>query len=163
MLTGIFLTLMLVFILLICFFRDLLYAAVSLAIGSIILSIILFRYAAHTAAVFELSVCAGLITVLFVSTVSLTKNSDQKVEARLPRYFAPFFLLLFAGLSFLLVNWLTGHMAPATLTFDPPVGFRETFWGTRTTDLLGQISLILAGVFGILAIFRETREGRKHA
>ena len=67
--------------------RDLLYAAASLAAASVLLSIVLFQFGANIAAAFELSVCAGLITVLFVSTVSLTMDSDQKTEAKLPAVF----------------------------------------------------------------------------
>ncbi len=102
------LILLVVFAILVCFFRDLLYAAVSLALASVMLSVVLFQYGANIAAVFELSVCAGLITVLFVSTVSMTKDSDQANESRLPAYFLPFILVLFLGLDFFLVKWLAG-------------------------------------------------------
>jgi len=139
-------------------FRDLLYGAAALAAASVILSIVLFRFGANVAAAFELSVCAGLITVLFVATVSLTKDSDQKTEARLPVLFLVPMVALFAGVSYFLVSWLAGAL-PAP----PPaqaLTFQEAFWGQRTTDLLGQISLVLVGVFGLLAILRAKSAGR---
>jgi hypothetical protein len=44
----------------------------------------------------------------------------------------------------------------------PAVTFQEVFWGQRTTDVLGQISLVLVGVFGLLAILRSKTAGRHH-
>ncbi len=142
-------------------FRDLLYGAAALAAASVILSIVLFRFGANVAAAFELSVCAGLITVLFVSTVSLTKDSDQKSEARLPARFLLPMVALFAGVSYFLVRWLAGAL-PAPPPDPPAPTFQEAFWGLRTTDVLGQISLVLVGVFGLLAILRTKSAGRHH-
>ena len=53
--------------------RSLLKAAIGLAITSAVIAILMFRLDSPLAAVFELSVCTGLVTVLFVSTISLTK------------------------------------------------------------------------------------------
>ncbi len=54
--------------------KDILYAAISLAILSVIISIMFFELNSAYAGVFELSVCAGLITALFVSVISLTRR-----------------------------------------------------------------------------------------
>jgi NADH-quinone oxidoreductase subunit J len=154
------LSLLLLFVVMVGVFRDLLYAAISLAMASIMLSIVLFAYHANVAAVFELSVCAGLITVLFVSTVSLTKDSDQALESRLPGWFLVPMLVVFLGVGYYLAMWITGSVAPASAA--APAEFHEMFWGQRATDVVGQISLILVGVFGILAIFREKSKGVHH-
>lgn len=58
--------------------KDLLKAGVALGILSVILSVIFFRLNSPYAAVFELSICAGLITVLFVSAVSLTNEEEER-------------------------------------------------------------------------------------
>jgi NADH-quinone oxidoreductase subunit J len=156
------LTLFLLFVVLVGIFRDLLYAAISLALASIMLSLVLFSFGANVAAVFELSVCAGLITVLFVSTVSLTKDSDQKTESRIPALFMVPLLVVFLGAGYFLTMWLVGTVLPAPVPATQVRPFAETFWGQRTTDVLGQVSLILVGVFGILAIFRVRKEERHH-
>ena len=57
--------------------KDLLKAGICLGILSVILSIIFFKLNSPYAAVFELSVCAGLITVLFSTVVSMTKDEDE--------------------------------------------------------------------------------------
>ena len=136
-----------------CVFQDLLYVAVSLAAGSAILAIVLFHFGANIAGVFELSVCAGLITVLFIATVSLTKDSDMKVETRLPTYFIPLFVLIFIGIDVFVMQWLARSVVTATAPQQPGT-FQQVFWGTRSSDILGQVALILAGVFGILSLFR---------
>jgi NADH-quinone oxidoreductase subunit J len=60
--------------------KDLLKSAISLAVASAILAIIFYQLDAPYAAMFELSVCAGLITVLFASTINLTKGSEEHEE-----------------------------------------------------------------------------------
>ncbi len=55
-------------------FKDLLSAAISLAALSAALAIIFYRLSSPYAAVIELSVCAGLITALFVAAISLTRR-----------------------------------------------------------------------------------------
>lgn len=55
-------------------FKDLLLAALSLAALSAGLAIIFYRLNSPYAAVIELSVCAGLITALFVAGISLTRR-----------------------------------------------------------------------------------------
>ena len=153
---------LLLFVVLVGVFRDLLYSAISLAMASVMLSIVLFSFGANVAAVFELSVCAGLITVLFVSTVSLTKDSDQGQESRLPGWFMAPMLVVFLGVGYYLALWLAGSVAPPSGAVPVAASFQETFWGQRTTDVIGQVSLILVGVFGILAIFRIKSRGVHH-
>ena len=77
---------LLIFVLLVIFsilaveLKDLLKSAISLAVASAILAIIFYQLNAPYAAMFELSVCAGLITVLFASTINLTKGSEEHEE-----------------------------------------------------------------------------------
>ena len=52
-------------------------AAILLGAGSAVLSITFFIAGAPIAAVFELVVCAGLITVLFISTIGLTHEGGE--------------------------------------------------------------------------------------
>jgi len=160
MILWISLALFMTFLMMIVLFRDLLYSAIALALASVTLSVVLFLFKANIAAVFELSVCAGLITVLFVSTISLTKNSDQKTESRVPAAFLPFVLVLLLALDLGLTVWLAREMLPAGQSGSAAT-FKEVFWTIRATDIWGQVSLVLVGVFGILAIFRVA-PGRKN-
>ena len=159
---GTILLLLLVFalVLVVGLAKDLLKAAIALALASVFLSAVLFLHGAWVAAVFELSVCAGLITVLFVSTISLSKDSDQNEESKVTGYLLPAFLLFFIGVDFMAVKWIGNFvLAPTTQAVAADAttgGFSKVFWETRTTDILGQSALILAGVFAILSLFKRT-------
>ncbi len=63
-----------IFVVLAIKIKDLLKASIALAGFSIALSMIFFRYDSPYAAVFELAICSGLITVLFVSAISMLKE-----------------------------------------------------------------------------------------
>lgn len=140
--------------------RNLLKASIALAAVSAFLSIILFSMGAHLAAVFELSVCAGLITVVFISAISMTRVQSkeelaEKERARRKR-FVPLPVLLIVmltGALFLLwphLDALIPYAAPQNAVTE-----QEVFWNTRQADLLGQIVIVLAGVFGVLIFFKE--------
>jgi NADH-quinone oxidoreductase subunit J len=58
--------------------RDVLKGALALAVLSAILAAMFYRFGASYAAVFELSVCAGLITVLFIAVIALTEAREQE-------------------------------------------------------------------------------------
>jgi len=57
--------------------KDLIKASISLGVASGVLAAIFFILDAPYAAVFELSVCAGLITVLLLSAVNMTVEREE--------------------------------------------------------------------------------------
>ena len=59
------------------FSRKLIKAAIALGLSSILLAIIFFGMDAPFAGSFELSVGAGLVSVLFIMAVSLTTEKDD--------------------------------------------------------------------------------------
>ena len=141
--------------------RDLLKAAVSLAILSAVLTVILFILKAPLAAVFELSVCAGLITVVFISTISMTKlrtkeQVAQHKEERRKRFrLLPVIVIALVSTGFALVLPNLGDMIPQTVPHVSTAAEATVFWSQRQADLLGQIVIGLAGVFGVLIFFKE--------
>src|SRR5512136_1600178 len=69
----------------------LLRAVIGLAVTSALLTILMFRLDSPIAAVFELSVCAGLIPAIFITTIGLTQRLTAETiparrEARMRRY-----------------------------------------------------------------------------
>ncbi|MGC9522833.1 MAG: NADH-quinone oxidoreductase subunit J [Anaerolineae bacterium] len=58
-------------------FRSTIRSAIALGIGSAALAMLFFALDAPYAAGFELSVGAGLISVLFVVTISLTRSIEE--------------------------------------------------------------------------------------
>lgn len=134
--------------------RDLLKAAISLAVASIFLAIIFFSMNAPYVGVFEISVVAGLITVLFVSTVALTRTEGGVKEGKIPVMIFPIFFAGFIIIDIIIMKHLIGGLVamPQVSTTD---SFGHVFWYQRTFDLIGQIGVIFAGVFAVLALFRN--------
>jgi NADH-quinone oxidoreductase subunit J len=137
-------------------------AAIGLALTSALVSVVVFQMGAPLAAVFELSVCAGLITVVFAATVSLTRPLDEAAKARCSvrrkRRFSPLFFVV-AAIGALL--WASGYAlevaAPAAAA-DAAVSSRELLWATRRLDLVGQLVILFVGVFGVVVLFKERDE-----
>ena len=132
-------------------------AAIGLALTSAIVALLLFQMGAGLAAVFELSVCAGLITVVFASTISMTRPLDPAAAARRrtvrKRRFHPAFVVVgLVGVAL----WASGYALEVAAPAAPPgPGVREVLWSLRRIDLLGQIIVLLVGVFAVLVLFKD--------
>lgn len=146
--------------------RSLVRSAIGLAATSVILTVLMFQLGATMAAVFELSVCGGLITVVFISTISMTKALTHdalltKTRDRFKRYwYLPAILLVVGAVIAFVLSPLPVAMdapAPAAIDF---AALGQMLWKERQTDLLGQITIIFAGVTGVIVLFKE-RKGEK--
>ena len=137
----------------------LLRSAIALALTSLILTVIMYRMGAPLAAVFELSVCAGLISVVFISVISLThrlplKEYLSRRQSRINRFWPLPVILAAAGLALIFTK------NPLSLIFPAPIGeadVRSVMWNVRQIDLFGQIMILLAGVFGVLILFKGNK------
>jgi NADH-quinone oxidoreductase subunit J len=137
--------------------RSVLKAAIGLSVTSAILTIVIFMLGSPLAAVFELSVCTGLITVIFVSTISLAKPLTHKeivemAASRIKRYWYMPVIVIVAGvlLSF---TRLASDFSP--LPGAAAIDVRELIWNTRQLDLFGQILVIIVGALGVVILFTE--------
>ena len=134
--------------------KDLLKSAISLAVASLLLGIIFFRMNAPYAGVFEISVVAGLITVLFMLTIALTKQEGDVRESKLVKTIFPLFFIVFALIDALVMKGILARIP--TLEAAAEAGtFGEILWKERSFDLIGQLAVILAGVLAVLALFRK--------
>jgi NADH:ubiquinone oxidoreductase subunit 6 (subunit J) len=145
------------------FLRNLIKAAIAMAASSAILSVIMFLLHAPLAGAIELSVCAGLIPVIFISTISMTRiRSKEEIEeeqkARRKRFiFLPVLLVvIFAATLFVLWPLIDSSIPLVAASSGEKV--QDIFWDKRKVDLLGQITIILAGVFGVIVFFKESAE-----
>jgi len=140
----------------------LLRAAIALSLVSALLTVVMFQLGAPYAAVFELSVCAGLIPVIFISVISLLqrrpfKEQMQRRRDRIKRFWSLPLFLLVIGVALSLVR----------LPLEVPLPWRETIddvrvvlWAYKRFDLFGQVLALLAGAYGILVFFRSEKNDR---
>ena len=138
----------------------LLKAAVALAVLSAVTSVILFLFGATWAALFELSVCVGLVTVIFAVSINLTAPHTPEPEAgpESTRRFSMLpLLLIFSGVLLLIIMIFTNFSLSAITVSNATVEtFRDVFWSARQADILGQIILILVGALAIVILFKES-------
>ena len=139
--------------------RSLIRSAIGLALTSAVLTMLMFSFDSWLACVFELSVCAGLISVVFISTISLTQPLTKAevikhMKDRLERFmYLPFLIIIVGvGLSLLKVNFNFQLPSPEIET-----DARKVLWNLRELDLLAQVVIIMTGIFGVLILFREMR------
>jgi uncharacterized MnhB-related membrane protein len=129
----------------------LLAAALWLAGLSALLSIFLYALGAPEIAVVELSVGAGLLTVLLVFAVSIAGDGASAARTLVPRPVA-WGLIALASLllAWTIVPWLPMQLPNA----EPPFG--RVLWHERGLDVLGQVALIFAGAIGVLGLLADS-------
>jgi NADH-quinone oxidoreductase subunit J len=134
-------------------------SVVGLALTSVILSVMMYRLHSPLAAVFELSVCAGLLSVIFITTVSFTSRlSKEMLPIRRRERFIKFWFLPFIVIA---TGLLLSQVGIPQLKLPLPVqeqDVRNILWRLRHLDLLGQIVILLAGAFGVAVFFKELKK-----
>jgi len=154
---------MLIFCIMAIMSRSILKSAVFLALASAMLGVIMFVIGAVWAAVIEVSACSGLVTVIFISSISLSKMKKEDIEKRYEdkkrMAYLPFILII-SGIAFISAAILSRDFALTSIAQNAGEDFREIFWNTRQADILGQIITILAGGIAVFVLFRDERVTR---
>lgn len=138
--------------------RQLLAAAIWLACTSAIVAALLYALGAHEVAVIELSVGAGLVTVLFVFGITIAGEETEQKGPLVPWALA-------GGLALALIGLIGWFLLPvqAAGTAVSEASFSTIVWENRGLDMLVQIGLIFAGVLGILGILAEKETAEEAA
>ena len=123
-------------------------AALWLAVSSALLAALFYIMGAPEIGVIELSVGAGLVTVLLVFAISVAGNEPQDMRQLLPRPISWGLALIAFGL----LAWKVLPAVGAIQTGAASLTFAETLWQERGLDVLVQIVLIFAGVLGFLGL-----------
>jgi uncharacterized MnhB-related membrane protein len=132
-------------------------SVIGLAVTSALVSLVLFRMHAPLAAVFELSVGAGLIPAIFLSVIGMTKRLTPDAlslrrKEKLRLYWALPILVILVGVVLTRVH-LPSLPMPSV---QPAAGDVKTIlWNLRHLDLLGQILILLGGAFGVVVLVKE--------
>jgi uncharacterized MnhB-related membrane protein len=132
----------------------LLAACLWLAGLSALLSVLFYLMNAPRVAAIELSVGAGLVTVLFVFAIGIAGEATVNQKALVPQPLAwGLGLLVFLLLSWLILP-LMGVQAPVS---EPSLA--NLLWEGRALDVWVQVVLIFAGVLGVLGLLAEAAAG----
>jgi len=136
---------------------ELIRSVIGLAVTSAMASLVLFRLHAPLAAVFELSVGAGLIPAIFLSVIGMTRRMDPEALSKLRKeklrlYWALPILVVFVGVALTQAS-LPSLPVPAA----PPLAgdVKTILWNLRHLDLLGQVLILLGGAFGVVVLVKE--------
>ena len=146
--------------LMVVFSSRLLVAAITLALTSIIITLLMFKLNSPLAAVFELSICAGLITVIFITTISFVKSPTQQelIESRKRRIKKYIYLPVVMALVGFVVSIVIKPVSLKLPEIIQETSVRNVLWNLRQIDLLGQIIVLLIGVFGIVVLFKDIQK-----
>jgi NADH:ubiquinone oxidoreductase subunit 6 (subunit J) len=128
----------------------LLASALWLAGVSAIVALSFALMGAVQVAVIELSVGAGLVTVLFVFSIGIA--GDEAIDARsvVPRSLA---VVLVLAASALAAIFVLPELAERSPTAEP--AFADVLWHMRGADVMLQLALIFSGVVGVLSLLTE--------
>ncbi len=132
--------------------RSLITSALWLAGVSALSAVLFFLYGARLVAVIELSVGAGLVTVLFVFAINIAGDDAIESQSVPPlRWILPLAVLFGILLGWFI--WPSSATAPAPAVAEPPLSV--LLWQVRGMDLMVQIVLIFSGVLGLLGLLAE--------
>ena len=132
----------------------LLIAALWLAGASALTAIMMFRLGAPEVAVIELSVGAGLVTILFVFAINIAgEEPPVTLRSLVPAPLAWIVALCAVGLG--------AAMALPNLRVESSLlqadKFATVLWERRSLDVLLQVVLIIGGVLAVLGLLAEGR------
>jgi uncharacterized MnhB-related membrane protein len=131
--------------------KRILSSTLYLACISALISVVLYLLGAHEVAVIELSVGAGLVTVLLVYALSVVGDDALDPSSIVSK---PLALFMALGVMVAIV-WLiyANFQTDSTLG---PIKLATMLWQQRALDVWIQIALIFSGVLGILGLLSET-------
>ena len=135
--------------------KRILSATIYLACISALTSAIIFLLGAEQVAVMELSVGAGLVTVLLVYALSVVGDDAMDPASVIPKPLA----FAVVSLTTILLGWMVYPAVPAYFVRGS-MSLAISLWQSRVLDVWIQIVLIFSGVMGVLGLLSEKAPGR---
>jgi uncharacterized MnhB-related membrane protein len=129
-------------------------SALWLAVTSALLALFLYSMGAHEVAVIELSVGAGLVTVLFVFVISISDETPTTVRSVVHPGFALVLVVLVTLALFQLID-----LDQTVNQIVPESPFALVFWQSRSLDIILQLLIIFTGTLGILWLLKTPEQG----
>lgn len=132
--------------------KRILSATLYLAGVSAVTSAVLYLLGAYQVAVIELSVGAGLVTVLLVYAVSVVGDDANDPLSLIPK---PLAFVLVAAIAFLLGGMAYPLIQANQTTISTPSELANVLWQQRILDVYIQIALLFSGVLGVSGLLSE--------
>ncbi len=137
----------------------LLVSALWLAGCSALLALSIALLGAPEVGVVELSVGAGLVTIIFVFAINIAGEETAVTGALVPR---PIAWVLMGLFGFLLLWLIVPRVVVPALSRDA-LPFLRAVWQERSLDTVLQVALIFSGVLGSLGLLADRREAAASA
>jgi uncharacterized MnhB-related membrane protein len=132
--------------------KRLLVSAIWLAVTSALSALMFYMLGAVQVAVIELSVGAGLVTVLFVFAINISGEEALNLKPIMPKPLAWGLVAIAAALAiYLIISGGGLSFALGNTTEETP----SILWGGIYMDIILQIALIFSGVLGVLGLLSE--------
>lgn len=128
--------------------KRLLVSAIWLAVTSALVALMMYLLGAAQLAVIELSVGAGLVTVLFVFAINISGEEPLHLLPVMPKPLAWGLVLIAVGLAVYMVITGNGLALVLKVSTESPT----ILWNERYLDILLQSGLIFCGVLGVLGL-----------
>ncbi len=138
--------------------KRLLVSALWLAGTSALVALFLYLLGATEIAVIELSVGAGLVTVLFVFAINISGEEALAAHPLIPRPLA----WAIIAISIILVAWLMLPGVNVAMPALPSGDLGNTLWQSRSLDVFLMAVLILAGALAMLGLLAEDKQKEVH-
>jgi uncharacterized MnhB-related membrane protein len=135
--------------------KKILPSALYLACISALISAVIYMLGAAQVAVMELSVGAGLVTVLLVYAVSVVGDDAMDPPSVISKPLA----FVVVGLTAVFLGWMAYPAIPAYFARGP-MNLAISLWQNRVLDVWIQIALIFSGVMGVLGLLSEKTPGK---
>ncbi len=130
--------------------KRILSSTLYLACISALTSVVIFMLGATQVAVMELSVGAGLVTVLMVYALSVVGEDALDPTSVIPKPLA----MGLVGAVTILLGWMVYPAVQATI-ITGDIDLASVLWQSRVLDVWIQIVLIFSGVMGVLGLLSE--------
>jgi uncharacterized MnhB-related membrane protein len=131
----------------------LLVSAIWLAVTSALVALMMYLLGAAEVAVIELSVGAGLVTVLFVFAINIAGEEMLHADEILPRSLSLFLIFLSVGL----LTWFSLPNMNLPEIISPTTQLASALWYGRSLDVVLQIVLIFSGVLGVIGLLGDEK------
>ncbi len=138
--------------------KKLLSSAIWLAGTSALVALLIYMLGAPEVAVIELSVGAGLVTVLFVFAINIAGDEPIKLRSIIPWWLGGILILISVVLMGYYIVYPLLFLGGIGLPTSMDSAFKTVLWQERNLDVILQVVIIFTGVLGMMGMLAEAQK-----